>query len=427
MRFTKLAVESLKPRAARRDFTETGVSADRRGLILRVEPSGTKRFLCRFKLAGRAGRLTLGTYGSQPGQINLEEAHVRLDAARRYLRSGEMPPPFTAPRVAAARKQKRRKRRPPSPLFTAQPDGSPPARPAGAYSVELLAYEYYWRFCVAERRRPEYVARILEADVLPALRAYDVRSVKPRQIVELLDAVAARAPVMSNRVAAVVAQMFKFAIHRGLREDTPVQLLRPPGGREEPKERVLTDDELRAVWAKIPTMAAGEPIQIALRILALTGVRRGELAVARWEHVDLEAGEWLIPAAVHKNGKDFLTPIVPAVVAEFQRLRELAKESPHVMPSREGGGDKPIDPKAITKAVSRHLDHFGCGHWTPHDLRRTLRTGLGDLKIDDVLAERVIGHSVGTTVERTYNRAAYLVERRAALEKWAEHVQKVVA
>jgi hypothetical protein len=76
-----------------------------------------------------------------------------------------------------------------------------------------------------QRRRPEYVQRILDANVLPRWRRRDARTIKPREIIELLDEIADRAPVMSNRVAGVLSQMFRFAIDRAIVEITPVQLL----------------------------------------------------------------------------------------------------------------------------------------------------------------------------------------------------------
>jgi integrase len=425
LRFTTLALRALRPRATRYDVAETGVSPDRRGLVLRVEPSGTKRFLVRYRLAGRATRLTLGTFGDGPQEINEAEARRRLDRAHEFIARGERPPPFVVPPVVVQHRLKKRRRRPPSPLFTRLPDGSPPPPPADVYSVDLLAYSFYWDFCVRKRRRPEYVARILDAEVLPVLGGRDARSVTASHIYEMLAAIARRAPVMSNRVAAVVAQMFKFAIQRGTRSDTPVQLLGPPGGDETSSDRVLTDDELRTVWQRIPTMKASAGIQAALRVLILTGVRRGELSAARRADVDLDRAQWLIPAAVHKNGLDFLTPLSAAAVAELKALYALHPDSEYVLPAP--GGRQPVSKSAVTRAVGRNQKHFGLPSWSPHDLRRTLRTGLGNLGVADDLAERVIGHAVGTAVARTYNRAAYLEERRAALELWAQHVAKVVA
>ena len=83
-----------------------------------------------------------------------------------------------------------------------------------------------------QRRRPEYVQRILNAEVVPRWGSRDARAIKPREVIELLDEIADRAPVMANRVAGIHSQMFRFGIHRALVETTPVQLLYRPGGKE---------------------------------------------------------------------------------------------------------------------------------------------------------------------------------------------------
>jgi integrase len=431
MKFTALALQSLRPRGERFVVTETGVSADRRGLQLVVEPSGSKRFVARFKIDGRSHKRALGTLGTGPDSIDVAEARRRLDEVRRHVRQGVQPPPMVERRHRPAPGRRRpslRSRRDASrpyvALFERQPDGKLPPTPP-PYSMELLAYEFFWKYCVPRRRRPEFVSRMLVADILPRFTGRDVRTVKPREIIEHLDAVAARAPVLANRVQSVLVQMFKFAIHRGLREDTPVVTLMPVGGEESSRERVLDDAELKKVWRQIKSMPATTGTKRALRVLALTGVRRGELGQARWEHIDLDKAEWLIPGSVHKNGKDFLTPLTPLAVSEFRKLKALAGRSPYVLPGRDAATC--IDSKSITRAVARCQKHLGVKQWVVHDLRRTLRTGLGRLKVPGELAERCIGHLVGSRVERVYDRADYLEERRAALMKWEAHLVKVVS
>jgi integrase len=133
----------------------------------------------------------------------------------------------------------------------------------------------------------------------------------------------------------------------------------------------------------------------------------------------------LIPATSSKTGHAHDFPITAPVRAEFENLRALAKGSPFVMPSPILGAS--LDPHAITTALRRSVKEFGVGQFTVHDLRRTMRTGLSNLKVSTETAERTIGHLVGSKIQRTYDVHAFEEERREALQKWAEHVTNIAS
>ena len=237
--FTALGLSQIKATKKRVYFTEKVDTADRRGLKLCVEPTGTKRFIARVHVPGdvvegkreyKARDFTLGTLG----EIDVAEAHRRLEAVRAAIVAGKNPTPFVV-RAAKPVRRKKRRRREVSPLFDRTPDGAIPAPPAGGNvenSMELLAYDFFWEFVVKERKTPDYVKRILSADIVPQWRGRDARTITPREVVLFLRTVAERAPVMANRIAATVSQMFRHGIESGIVDDTPYRLLRKPGGRE---------------------------------------------------------------------------------------------------------------------------------------------------------------------------------------------------
>ena len=205
-----------------------------------------------------------------------------------------------------------------------------------------------------KRKRPEYVQRVLDVDVLPIWKGRDARTIKPREIVELLDGIVQRGSrVMANRVAGVLSQMFRFGAHRDLVEASPVQLLYRPGGKERPKDRTLGDTEIKRLLANLDDVLRTPRMACAIRILLLTGQRRGELALARWRDIDLEAKTWTIPAAHSKTGIAHLLPLSPAATQEFERLKRIADGSSYVMPTEDGNA--PSDPKLITRMVARNL------------------------------------------------------------------------
>jgi integrase len=178
-------------------------------------------------------------------------------------------------------------------------------------------------------------------------------------------------------------------VHRDLIEASPVQLLYRPGGKERPKDRTLGDTEIKALLANLDDVLRAPRMACAIRILLLTGQRRGELALARWRDIDLEAKTWTIPAAHSKTGG---------------RCTERS-EAHH---SR--GCAQPEIP---------------CGARCPriHAARPApdVSTGLAKLGVADAVAERVLNHAA-PGMAGVYNKHDYLEEMRLALDNWAAHL-----
>ncbi len=156
---------------------------------------------------------------------------------------------------------------------------------------------------------PREVIRILKKDALPYWRQRDARTITSREIIERLDAIVGRgAPVMANRTANLFAQTFRFGIHRSIVETSPVNLLYPPGGREEASERVLSAEELQRFVHGLPTVVRNEIRRCTLWVLLLTGVRRGSLAQAEWSEFNFNTCEWHIPAEHDKERRSHIIP-----------------------------------------------------------------------------------------------------------------------
>lgn len=389
-------MESLKGRDHRYEVNDPSCA----GLQLRVAETGAKSWHWRFYWHGKRARLVLGLWPD----ISLAEAHEKAEAARALLRRGI--DPRGAGITTAARIR-------PEPAATMGPP---------RYSVDHLAREFMSRHVQRQRRRPEYVQRILDAEVLPRWGSRDARTIKPREVIELLDEIADRAPVMANRVAGILSQMFRFGIHRAIVETTPVQLLYRPGGKEKPRARVLSEEELQAFLRNLDDACRFQRLPHILRLLLLTLQRRSELALAEWREFDLKAKTWTIPDAHAKTGKGHVLPLSDWAVEELQKLKVMADGSRYVLP----GVDKsvPIDPKYITRSVARCLKRFKkhcVAAFTAHDLRRTGRTGLARLGIKVDIAERVLNHA-RERMEATCDVHDYVEEKREALEKWASYL-----
>jgi integrase len=378
------------------------------GLQLRVyrKRSGfTRTWLLRFKFRGEETRIVLGHFPD-----------TTLDAARALARKYR----GAAAQGIDPRRARPKRRQAPALLAT--------AGPIAEYTIEHLAHEFMERHIRPKRKRPEYVRRILDHDVLPVWAGRDARSIEPHEVIELLDKVVDRgAPVQANRVASILTQLFKFGIHRRIVPTSPVQLLYRPGGKEKPRDRALSDEELGAFLRDPKEATRFERLSHVLMILLLTGQRRGELALARWAEIDFKKKQWLIPAENSKTGKAHVVPLTEWAVREFETLKALAKGSRFVVPSDEG--DAAINPKLITRGVARcqeRMKKLGIARFSAHDLRRTVRTGLARLKIAPHIAERVLNHAQ-ERIPGTYDVHDYLEEKREALEKWATRLEQLRA
>jgi integrase len=353
-------------------------------------------------------RIVLGHYGTDGKGMSLAEARARAIELRKAIDDGIDP------------RRARPKRRPtPAPL----PGSSAVTAKEAKHTVDFLVSEFTERFLRPTRKRPEYAEAMLAKDVLPEWRGRDARTITPGEVIELLDKITGRgSPVTANRTAALLGQMFKFAIHRRIVPTTPVQLLFRPGGKEKPRERVLTDQELQA-FLKDPTACTRYArLAHAMTLLLLTGQRRGELTLARWSDVDFNARTWTIPDENAKAGRGHVVPLTDWALEELQALKALAKRSPWVLPSN--GGAHHIDPKQLTRSVAKCQQRFrerGIEAFVLHDLRRTCRTGLARLKVEPHIAERVLNH-LQPGVAGVYDRAEYLEQKREALEQWAVHL-----
>lgn len=376
------------------------------GLQLRVRANSngtTRSWLLRFKFRGEESRILLGHFPD----MALERARKAAQELRERADEGIDPRRAKPRRIPTA----------------ATPTLS--AAAVDSHSVEHLASDFLERFIKPRRKHQKPVATMLAKDVLPKWKGRDARTITPAEVLEVLDGIVDRgSKVMANRVASVLTQMFRWGIHRRIVESSPVQLLFRPGGQEKPRERALSDAELKALLKEPQKLVRLHRTAHVIQILLLTGQRRGELAAARWRDIDLEARTWRIPDENSKTGRGHVVPLSDWARDEFKALKAEAEQSRYVLPSSPGA-DEPIDAKQLTRSLAKCRARFKAAKidaFTLHDLRRTCRTGLAKLKVAPHIAERVLNHAQ-EKIPGTYDVHDYLEEKREALEKWAAHLQ----
>jgi integrase len=214
----------------------------------------------------------------------------------------------------------------------------------------------------------------------------------------------------AHQLLAHMRRVFNYALDNNVLDHSPCDRLRARGliGAKEPRQRVLSDEELRAVWQACERVGKfGKLVQLIIA----TGARRGEAAFATRD--EFRGDEWVIPASRFKSNHSHLVP-----------LSRLARELVAHAPFGVTGFSK--SKQRLDKLVSAELSKRNATlpNYTLHDLRRTVRTRLTPITEYEV-AEAVIGHSK-SGLNKTYNLYQYVDEKRHALDAWAVRLSGIV-
>ncbi len=286
-------------------------------------------------------------------------------------------------------------------------------------TVGDLCDHYINRHLKKHVRRWQPARGEIENNVRPHLGKIRLDQIERGHVRQMLAAIEPVYPVAANRALQRCRAVFNWGMGEDLVETNPTLGIRKPA-REIPRSRVLSDNEIAAVWKAAEALKY--PCREITRILALTGQRRDDVRLMHWSEIDLRMANWSISAERYKGRHAHLVPLTANLVAMLEDMPFRDRQG-YVFSS--SGGETPTGnfakPKRALDAAS------GVTGWTWHDLRRTLRTGLSRLGIRPDVAERVIGHSVGGKLGETYDLYEYRAEKLAALEAWAAHVKRVVS
>jgi integrase len=220
--------------------------------------------------------------------------------------------------------------------------------------------------------------------------------------------------VTANRARSTLSAMFAWAIGEGLCEANPVigTNKKDEGGS---RERVLSDAELAAVWNATGDNDYGNIV----KLLMLTAQRRDEIGGLEWSEIDQQAKVISLPASRTKNSRPHDIPLSSAALALVVALPRRTGRA-LVFGSGEGGYSGWSRSKEALDESAKLSEA-----WTLHDLRRTAATRMADLGVQPHVIEAILNHVSGhkSGVAGIYNRSTYAVEKRAALELWATHLQ----
>jgi integrase len=186
---------------------------------------------------------------------------------------------------------------------------------------------------------------------------------------------------------------------------------------------VLNSNEIRLYLRTIYQSNMRRQFKLALHIILLTLSRKSELLLARWDHVNFESGEWLVPEENAKTGKPHIVYMSTQVEALFRELKVLAGPSELVMPGR-GSYTRPFAKNALNKALEGLT--FEMDPLTIHDLRRTGATLLTENGFNRDAIEKALSHeAVG--IRAVYIVAEFAEQRKKMLQWWGDFVEKLLS
>jgi len=365
------------------------------GFCLRVSPKGTKTWFYRYKFDGKETWLTIGHFPV----MGVAEARKTFNDLWEIRKSGKNP------EVIVQQKQLQKNN-----------------------NLKTLVTEWYSNYIEKHRKQPQQIKQQIDSDIIPLLGKMELETIQARDITKALDTIVKRgSPVHANKVLSTLKQAFSYAVSRGELMLNPTINIRARdiGGIEKPRERNLTLDEIKILWFFLDSDNHSISLQIknAIKIILLTGVRSGELRLAKLSEFNFEQSLWTIPAEHSKTGlvmKIHLCPLVKYLLLEIKQQIK----SEYALPSTDG--TSPLSDKSLPKAVRRIQDRLEIPQWTPHDLRRTFATQLGEmLHIDPVVIEKCLGHKM-PKIMATYNKNEMLPQRKEALNLWGQYIQDLV-
>jgi integrase len=362
------------------------------GLSLRTTDTGTKSWGVYYRFDGKHQRLTIGGWPA----VAVAEARERAREIKDQAKAGIDPKVVKRAAADAVRTE---------------------AAAAARNTFGRIAEIYITRECSRLKRGGEYESAI-RRELLPKWQHRQMTDLRRGDLTEITDAlIDAGKPMAGRRIHEITKRIFNWSMDRGDIELSPFAAMRPPV-KKEPRDRVLKDDEIKALWKTWGEMAY--PFGSLQKLLLLLGQRRGEIAEMRWSEVAPDGRTWIIPAARNKMGREHLVPLSDAAVAILEDLPRF-NGGDFVFTSTSGA--RPVS--GFSKCAARTIELSGVSGWTLHDLRRTCRTGLARLGVPEIVAERVVNHAKQGLV-KVYDLHAYEDEKREALARWAQEVTNLV-
>ena len=390
---TDTRVKSAKPKDTAYKLS------DERGLHLLVYPNSSKLWQLRYRYEGKEKTASLGKYPD----VTLAQAREKRDKMRQQLANAIDP-------VEAQRAVKEAK------------------KVAQAHSFEAVARTWYASWSSTKSpRHAVYVLRRLEADIFPVIGLRPVSELQAPELVAMLKTIEKRGALdIAKRAHQTTGQILRYAIAHGVAQRNPAADIKPSdilASSAKSNYARIDAKELPDLLRKIEGYQGTPVTRLAIKLMALTFVRTGELIGARWDEFDFTAAEWRIPAQRMKMRTPHIVPLSKQAIAVLKVLHVVTGHRTLLFPG-ERDHSKPISNNTILKALER----MGYkGRMTGHGFRGLASTVLHEHGFEHMHIELQLAHQERDRVSASYNHALYLKPRAKMMQWWSNHLEQKMA
>lgn len=364
---------------------------DGQGLSLLIEPNGSKSWRFRYRFAGKPKMISLGVYPT----ITLADARSRRDDARKLVAEGKNP--------SEVRKEQK---------IALQTESES--------AFEKIATE--WHQMKSTKWSEGYASDIMEAfqnDIFPYVGTRPIGEIKPLELLNVLRKIEKRGALEKMRkVRQRCSEVFRYAIATGRAEFNPaVDLSSALDVHQSNHFPFLKADEIPDFLRALDGYTGSKLVQIATKLLMITGVRTIELRAALWSEFDLDNAIWEIPAERMKMRRAHLVPLSTQALDLLNELKIMSGNYRYVFPGRNDP-NKPMSEASINQVIKR----IGySGRVTGHGFRHTLSTILHEKGFSTAWVEMQLAHTDKNKIRGTYNHAQHLEDRRNMMQFYANY------
>lgn len=365
---------------------------DGQGLSLLIEPNGSKSWRFRYRYAGKPKMISLGVYPT----ITLADARSRRDDARKLVAEGKNP--------SEVRKEQK---------IALQTESES--------AFEKIATE--WHQMKSAKWSAGYASDIMEAfqnDIFPYVGTRPIGEIKPLELLNVLRKIEKRGALEKMRkVRQRCSEVFRYAIATGRAEFNPAADLSSALEVHQSNHfPFLKADELPDFLRALDNYTGSRLVQIATKLLMITGVRTIELRAALWSEFDLDNAIWEIPAERMKMRRSHLVPLSTQALDLLEELKIMTGNYRYVFPGRNDP-NKPMSEASINQVIKR-INYSG--KLTGHGFRHTLSTILHEKGFNSVWIETQLAHVDKNSIRGTYNHALYLENRKVMLQWYSDFI-----
>ena len=385
VKLTNQYIANLKPSGKRLELQDEGT----KGLAIRLNVSGNKSFVYRYRFNDKVKRYTIGSYP----EISLAQARDKSKEITFNLSQGIDP-------LVEKRKNKDQFK--------------------GELTFAELSDLYIKRHLpsLSPSTAKEYV-RIIKAELNTKLGKLYLSEISKRRLIDLIDAIAVDRGhnTLSNRVRAVLSSIYSFAVNKGILESNILLNLKLKK-KEQKRDRVYSQQEIQQLWTAFENQ--DQLIGTIYKLLLLLGQRAGETCQMRWSDLELDKAIWTIPTEITKSERLHIVPLPEQALELILNMKPVTGNKKYVFNSPKLE-DQPIT--WIHKATARIKKDSSIADFRPHDLRRTMASNLAEKGVNRTVLGKILNHkglSGDSSVTAIYDRYDYLEEKRKALENWSQ-------